>query len=147
MQDSVLFLIQFSYAEFENTGHLDKFYGIFDGHSSSYVSNFLSKRLPELIFSHPKYNLNIIEAIEEVFESLNKTILDQLRNQSKDTGSTAIVAIVQKNHFFIINLGDSLASLVSNSLKYFKFQLFFTEFNGRFIYLNSKILLFIKFHF
>lgn len=49
----------FAYAEYNNNGHLDQFYGIFDGHSSTAVSDYLSQTLSLMIFSHPLYSENI----------------------------------------------------------------------------------------
>lgn len=51
---------------------MDMFYGIFDGHSSTAVSDYLSRTLSLMIFSHPLYSTNIQQAINYVFQENNQ---------------------------------------------------------------------------
>jgi serine/threonine protein phosphatase PrpC len=97
------------------------FYGIYDGHGGKFVSNFLSKNLPQF-FTHikVKYPLkkNHVEKVYSIFDNIFKS---KYLKQTKQTGSTCLVLIQftknDKKYINILNSGDCRAILCRNNLE------------------------------
>jgi ribA/ribD-fused uncharacterized protein len=94
----------------------DEFYGVFDGHGGDCFAKELRKSfLPYLaeVFDAEKPG----ESIEKAFLDFNELLCKKLEN-SKSTGSTAVVFIKHGNELYCANVGDSEAILVNESARY-----------------------------
>ncbi|XP_065651534.1 protein phosphatase 1K, mitochondrial [Hydra vulgaris] len=97
-----------------------QFFGVFDGHNGSYVSEFVRKRLVILLEKNlsQKADDHLFEVVENTFlvsfEECQKEIEKHLRNENfkeKDiVGSTAVVALLtNQTYLSVANIGDSKA--------------------------------------
>lgn len=92
---------------------ISNYFGVFDGHVGSKVSQFLKQHLHENIltkvdFSDPNI---IIENLEKSFLEINESLVN---NGIENEGSTAIIAYIKNNKIFIANTGDSRAIIIKN---------------------------------
>ncbi len=108
-------------------GKLDtwSYFGVFDGHAGSRVSERCSNELLEYIlktdiFKELAESTDKHESVEEIksgivagFMAFDKSILDS--SPDEKSGSTAVVAFVTPTHYFIANCGDSRGVLLRDS--------------------------------
>lgn len=98
------------------------YFGVFDGHAGSNVSELCSKHLLDHILSTPIFKELVAStekhgAIEEIkagivegFMAFDEFILKD--TPTEKSGSTAVVAFVSPTHYFIANCGDSRSVLI-----------------------------------
>ena len=80
------------------------FCGIYDGHGGDEVSKFLKNNLGKLILKEPKcFNINIIK---KIFSKFSKRLNKYLLRYKINSGSTALITMMQENKLIIINIGD-----------------------------------------
>lgn len=93
----------------------NSFFGIYDGHRNSYVSDYLQRNLHKMMLNHPDINEQPIKAIKETFCKIDQ---DVCRNQEKlniQGGSTALCALINPSGMHVANAGDSKAVLISGN--------------------------------
>lgn len=90
------------------------FFAVYDGHGSkgAVISKFAASNLQKNLLQDPEINKDIKKALESSFiktyNSLNK-------DDSYNSGTTAIVAYIKDNKIYIANAGDSRAVLASGT--------------------------------
>jgi serine/threonine protein phosphatase PrpC len=82
-------------------------FGIFDGHFGSKCSQFVAKRLPEILVRNPNFNNDPKRALKETFQAVDKEFLQWAKKDKLTDGSTAIVAVIKDKKLFVANTGDS----------------------------------------
>lgn len=87
------------------------FYGLFDGHGGSKVSNFLADNLGKNILNDQAITDNPVNALIKGYE---KTHNDLIENWAYSQGSTAVSALIYNNTIYVANVGDSRAVLCSD---------------------------------
>jgi serine/threonine protein phosphatase PrpC len=93
-----------------------KFYGIFDGHGGSKVSQFLKKNVYKF-FVGEKIKMPIRTAyIKKVHETIQRKLIEEYPNASKWSGSTSLYIIRVDKKVIISNLGDCRAVLCRDGL-------------------------------
>jgi len=103
MEDRAIFETPFE------THSENSFFGIYDGHRNSYVSDFLQKNLHKMLLNHQDLNNQPEKAIKETFLRIDQ---DVCKNQEKlkiQGGSTALCALMNSNGIHLANVGDSKA--------------------------------------
>ncbi|MDR3646693.1 MAG: PP2C family protein-serine/threonine phosphatase [Candidatus Babeliales bacterium] len=88
------------------------FFGVFDGHGGSKVSDYLANILHPFYLDYIYEKFTIPDALIKSFESVHKE-LDS--NTSLYQGSTALVAVIKDEKIYVANVGDSRAVLYRNS--------------------------------
>jgi Serine/threonine protein phosphatase len=88
-------------------------FGVYDGHGGKFVSEYLSKNLPQLFMNKQvKYPLER-QYILDVYDSLQNILKTKYRSKALKSGSTCLVLIHSKNKeersetINLINVGDS----------------------------------------
>ena len=90
----------------ENKNHSISLFAIYDGHNGKFVSEYLNKNLPKILYSKIEKNEYQIEkSINETFKEINLN-LEKIPN-AKETGSTATLIIIDNNILYCANVGDS----------------------------------------
>lgn len=92
-------------------------FGVYDGHGKKgeHIAEYTMNALSEKLQAHPKYttttndNEQIASALREIFCEIDKEV--ELQSYSKDSGSTACVALLRNSRLWIANVGDSRAVL------------------------------------
>jgi len=106
MEDRAIFETPFE------TRSENSFFGIYDGHRNSYVSDFLQKNLHKMVLDHPELYIHPEKAIKETFYKIDQ---DVCRNQEKlkiQGGSTALCALMNNEGMHLANVGDSKAVVI-----------------------------------
>ncbi len=94
--------------------HNISLFAIFDGHNGANVSEFLSKNFHKFLLQNlKKFNFKIEESINQSFIDIDKYLKNL--NNTKDTGSTATVVIIDNKILYCANVGDSRCYYVSNN--------------------------------
>jgi protein phosphatase PTC2/3 len=94
------------------------FYGIFDGHGGSLVSDFLAQEFPKRLVEHKSIVTNPGEALKDVWMQMDdivydrcQTYADQFKALSGEMfpcdGSTATVVLIIGTEIYVSNCGDS----------------------------------------
>ena len=86
-------------------------FGLFDGHAGDQVSEYLSAYSLDALASHPLLLTNPSQAILEVCQSLDDTILDLCEEKKWLSGSTATFIVIHNSTLTLGNLGDGLCLL------------------------------------
>lgn len=101
------------------------FFGVFDGHRTSIVSEFLSDNLIKYIQNNKNYGFDTEKAIKEGFacfslilsvlgcNKLDEELINYQKKTNSEGGSTALCGLVKDSELFVMNLGDSIAALVT----------------------------------
>ena len=90
----------------ENKNHSISLFAIYDGHNGKFVSEYLNKNIPKILYSKiEKNDYQIEKSIIETFKEININ-LEKIPN-AKETGSTATLIIIDNNIFYCANVGDS----------------------------------------
>ena len=90
----------------ENKNHSISLFAIYDGHNGKFVSEYLNKNIPKILYSKIEKNEYQIEkSINETFKEININ-LEKIPN-AKETGSTATIIIIDNNILYCGNVGDS----------------------------------------
>jgi len=99
--------------------------GVFDGHAGPMCAEALSRFLPESLgyaLSNAKEDFDQGTLVKDTFKSFDADFCNFAHDQQLDDGSTACVAIVQRDkdtgipdHIMIANTGDSRAVVVRKS--------------------------------
>ena len=101
-------------------------FAVFDGHGGASVSKYCSKQLLESIKSHEE----LMEALKNEHQIGGKELMKTIKKGihagfldtdekvrtvpgSKDTGSTAVCALITETHLILSNCGDSRAMICS----------------------------------
>lgn len=90
-------------------------FGLFDGHSGNFAATFSAeetKNILEESLKQPQYNLPDI--IQSLFPSVNKNFKQILATKSanvQNSGTTALIILVQDSICYLANLGDTRAVL------------------------------------
>ena len=90
----------------EKKEHKISLFAIYDGHNGKYVSEYLNKNFDKILYSNLEKNNYLIEkSINDTFKEIN-TKLENLEN-TKTTGSTATIILIDNNILYCVNIGDS----------------------------------------
>ena len=91
------------------------FFGVYDGHCGAWVAEALTqnlhKKLVEAkVFEPSEEKINYEEVFQEVFDGLDKTICEKLRENKHNDGSTCVtVSFTPKGEMVCAHAGDSRA--------------------------------------
>jgi len=99
------------------------FFGVFDGHGGSFVSEFAARKLLETITSTEEWrsgdrsDASIKEALRKGFLILDLELLkqDEIVLRDDHSGSTGVTAMVTPEKIFVANCGDSRSILVTGN--------------------------------
>eukprot|EP01017_Pseudomicrothorax_dubius_P039721 TRINITY_DN6128_c0_g1_i2.p1 TRINITY_DN6128_c0_g1~~TRINITY_DN6128_c0_g1_i2.p1 ORF type:complete len:402 (+),score=64.38 TRINITY_DN6128_c0_g1_i2:110-1315(+) len=94
---------------FENSWKGDAAFGVLDGHSGSYVSEYLMEELFPTLQKNPSYCFDLKAALTRTFQDVNKDILNYLAKLKIAGGSTALLAVFRGKQVTIANVGDCRA--------------------------------------
>jgi len=94
---------------------MTSFFGVFDGHRNSYVSEFLQKNLVKTIITHPQYYSNRSEAIKEVLFSIDQEVCRNLEKLNLHGGSTSLFTLIGQNKMHVANIGDCKAVIIRDN--------------------------------
>jgi protein phosphatase 1B len=97
------------------------FFGVFDGHGGSFVSDFAAKKLLDTILNTDEWksgdrsDVTIKEALRKGFLILDMELLqqDEIKLRDDHSGSTGVTAMVTPDKIFVANCGDSRSILVT----------------------------------
>ena len=94
------------------------YFGVFDGHGGEECSEFLEKNFMNYLVENPNFpydiKLSMIESFQKIEEDFFKTFCNDKIENSNNSGSCALVAIVFDNKVYIGNIGDSRAIMSIN---------------------------------
>lgn len=115
------------------------FYGVYDGHGGKQTSEFVSKRLPQIILdsfeqnilfyymndltslSQKLYNMKFSEIKKydpvKILKNSLKQVNDELKLKDYEDGTTVVVSLIYYNECIIANIGDSRAVLCDSNGK------------------------------
>eukprot|EP00331_Platyophrya_macrostoma_P022514 CAMPEP_0176452670 /NCGR_PEP_ID=MMETSP0127-20121128/28695_1 /TAXON_ID=938130 /ORGANISM="Platyophrya macrostoma, Strain WH" /LENGTH=251 /DNA_ID=CAMNT_0017841211 /DNA_START=165 /DNA_END=920 /DNA_ORIENTATION=- len=88
----------------------DKFFGIYDGHTSSNISDYLQQHLHLMIASQSNFAEDPMSALREAYKKIDQQVLE---TSNLNGGSTALCALFRGNKLYTANVGDSKAVLVT----------------------------------
>lgn len=92
------------------------YFGVFDGHGGSSISNYASRHLHKYIVSNPSYIEGDIKgSIEEAFNELDTFMQNDQQLRSELAGSTAVIVLLRDNKLYCANAGDSRAVAFVNN--------------------------------
>ena len=96
------------------------YFGIYDGHGGSMCADFLRDNLHQFVIMEPCFPKNPKEAIINGFAKAEKAFIDKIYNPiTKElidkSGSCAIVVLIVQDICYVANVGDSRATLSSDS--------------------------------
>ena len=93
--------------------HEFSYFGVYDGHGGSEVSNYLQAHMGNVIKKHILRSFNSSSNYNDVsnilFESIREIVHNIPISISMDTGSTAVVMLKRKKNVWLANIGDSRA--------------------------------------
>ncbi len=91
------------------------YFGVFDGHGGAGVSKEVSEKLHDILGEKLKNKYKVKKAFKQAFKEMDKNLKEKGGKLYDGMGSTAVVALVDKNkkYFYGANLGDSRAVLSS----------------------------------
>jgi len=92
------------------------FFGIYDGHRNSYVSEFLQKNLHNVVQSSSKILSQPQNAIKEAFCKIDKEVLKNQESLNIQGGSTALLGYINSNSLYLANVGDSKAIVIRDGV-------------------------------
>jgi serine/threonine protein phosphatase PrpC len=90
----------------------DAFFGVYDGHTTTYVASFLKENFHKMLLNHPSYGIHKGLAFTEVFHQIDQDINEKLETQNLAGGSTALCALFHRDSLFVANVGDSKAIII-----------------------------------
>ncbi|OHT01882.1 Protein phosphatase 2C 1 [Tritrichomonas foetus] len=99
-----------TYGEF--MGPNTQYYGLFDGHGGSEVSNYCSNNLHTEIIKLLKSGKNVQEAVTEAINTIDSYLVSKWPY----VGCTAAIAIIIRDDIYMANLGDSRIILVEDGV-------------------------------
>ncbi|EAS02734.4 protein phosphatase 2C containing protein (macronuclear) [Tetrahymena thermophila SB210] len=108
MEDRYCALLQQKQNQFK-----ESFFGVFDGHKNYEISNFLKNNLYQSIQTQNSYEQNIKESIIQASLMLDKEIQEMIKVRNLKGGSTALCALIRNKTINLLNVGDSIAAIVS----------------------------------
>lgn len=82
---------------------------LYDGHGGPDCVDFVVKRFPSMLTKKLENNEDVIEAIRQSINDINKEVMFY---SSESSGTTAAIAFVKGNFVFTANVGDSKIVLV-----------------------------------
>lgn len=86
------------------------FFAVYDGHGGAKVAQYASKHLHEYITRRPEYRAgNIIEAMQQGFLELDRTMQYDAILRDEQAGTTVISLLIKDNVLYSANAGDSRA--------------------------------------
>ncbi|XP_020527029.1 probable protein phosphatase 2C 35 [Amborella trichopoda] len=87
------------------------FFGVFDGHGhfGTECSNFVKRRLFDLLINDPNFSDEPDEALTSAFLAANSELHSFTDIDDSMSGTTAITVLVHGNTLFVANVGDSRA--------------------------------------
>ena len=89
--------------------------GIFDGHAGGRCSKYISRKIPDTLFSNEHFNSNLSNAIRQTFYNINQEFLTLAERHTLNDGSTALCIIIRNHIITIANVGDCRAILISEN--------------------------------
>lgn len=89
---------------------------VFDGHGGEEVSQIAAEYLAKHLSKKFQETRDLSSAVTQIFAAMNIACEEFRNNNSKRVGSTALVAILQKDQFCLANLGDCRAVLSKNGI-------------------------------
>jgi len=101
---------------FDSTGVSTFFFGIYDGHRNSYVSDYLQRNLHTTIQNSSDVQYQPIKAIKEAFSKIDQEVLKNQEALNIQGGSTALCAYIRSNSLYLANVGDSKAIVIRDGL-------------------------------
>ncbi len=97
-----------------DTEHNISIFAIFDGHNGSNVSEFLSKNFHKFFLQNlKKFNFKIEDSVSQSFIDIDNYLKNL--NNTKDTGSTATIVIIDNKNLYCANVGDSRCYFISKN--------------------------------
>lgn len=94
------------------------YFGIFDGHGGEECSEYLKNNFLNILLDNKNFPFDIKSSITETFEKIEEELLNQNKGKSKEeidqSGSCALVCIINENKIYIANIGDSRAIMSIN---------------------------------
>jgi protein phosphatase 1L len=90
-------------------------FAVFDGHGGSKCSSFLAETFPKLLANHPKFILQPLAALQEVWSILDNEFYNLCKTQTEipRDGSTATVCIMIDEDLYVANCGDSACFVIN----------------------------------
>ena len=96
----------------EKNNHIISLFAIYDGHGGKIVSEYLYNNFDKILQSNIEKNNFIIEkSLNDSFKEVNEN-LEKIPN-TKITGSTATVILIDNNILYCANVGDSQCYYIS----------------------------------
>jgi len=95
----------------EKTGAI---FGVFDGHCGSLCSDFVSRRLPRILYENENFPNDIPKSLTESFLETDKLWLKNAKLKKLEDGSTGIVVYIQDDFLYVANAGDSRGIMCDN---------------------------------
>lgn len=96
------------------------YYAVYDGHGGKFVSNFLSKNLPQCFIDKRVAFPLSSKFVKQIYNYWDKTLSTQYYKETEHTGSTCLVAIHYKknnSHYLnVLNTGDSRCIICRNNI-------------------------------
>ncbi len=91
------------------------FYGVYDGHGGTEASNFCAEHLHTNIIEELNKGGGLIsDTFIKGFEKTDEAFIKKATDENIHSGSTAVVALMNKDLLMVANLGDSRAVLCRN---------------------------------
>jgi len=92
------------------------FFGIYDGHRNSYVSDYLQTHLHNSIQDCLEMWTDSKKALAEAFNKIDKEVLKNQQALNIPGGSTALCGYINGNTLSLANVGDSKAIIIRKGL-------------------------------
>lgn len=92
-------------------------YGVFDGHGGSRASDFCVEFLLKNVSEDPTYPNKPEAALVNGFLKTDAQFLEIAKSGYFDDGTTAVVAMIEEEHIYVGNVGDSRAVLIRKNEK------------------------------
>jgi len=99
-----------------NQGVQTHFFGIYDGHRNSYVSEYLQKNLHNVVQNSTKISSQPQNAIKEAFCKIDKEVLKNQQSLNIQGGSTALCGYINSGSLYLANVGDSKAIVIRDGV-------------------------------
>ncbi len=101
----------FIHENFEGTKGYDFLFGVLDGHTGEDVVNHLSESISR---KFDQFFRRESDFCEEKFKALCQNLEQEIEAQNLTSGSTAIMACLERDNLWFINVGDSKAIFCQN---------------------------------
>nr|XP_024378396.1 probable protein phosphatase 2C 22 [Physcomitrium patens]XP_024378397.1 probable protein phosphatase 2C 22 [Physcomitrium patens]XP_024378398.1 probable protein phosphatase 2C 22 [Physcomitrium patens]XP_024378399.1 probable protein phosphatase 2C 22 [Physcomitrium patens]XP_024378400.1 probable protein phosphatase 2C 22 [Physcomitrium patens]XP_024378401.1 probable protein phosphatase 2C 22 [Physcomitrium patens]XP_024378402.1 probable protein phosphatase 2C 22 [Physcomitrium patens]XP_0 len=101
----------------DQLGSSGAFYGVFDGHDGADAALYAKEHLLSLLLQDPLFSTSVEKAVKKVFLRLDRDFKEACqRDSSLDSGTTALIGLLQSRHLLVANAGDCRAVLCRRGL-------------------------------